>query len=242
MTSTTPLVSVIIPAFNEEQTLGSVLDRLGALPAAGWDWEFVVVDDGSQDRTPEIAEAWSPAAKKQVLAHARNRGKGAALRTGFAAARGEVIVVQDADLEYDPEQLALVLRPILASDADVVFGTRFSAGRPPGMRRANYLGNRSLSLVTRLLFGGGVEDMETCYKAFRSEFLLGLPLTADRFDIEPELTGWSLRRGARFRQVPISYDGRTHDEGKKITWRDGVAALGMLMRVRLARDRRGATR
>ena len=220
-------VSFLIPAYNEEATIGEVLDRIDAL---GLDAQVVVVDDGSRDRTAEIAEQHGATVIRQA-----NAGKGAAIRTAIGAIDGDIAVIQDADMEYDPADVPALIEPIERGVADVVFGSRLSGGRP---QRAylfwHLVGNRFLSLLTNVLYNTTLSDMETGYKAFRTEVLRSLRLTEDGFGIEPELTGEVCRRKLRIYELPISYYGRTYAEGKKITWRDGLKAVRVLVGVRLA--------
>lgn len=222
-----PLVSIIVPAKDEARTIEHVLARLSELP---WKLEIIVVDDGSTDATAAIVER---AGGARLLRHERNRGKGAAVRTGIAASTGDIVVIQDADLEYDPADLPKLLDPLLAGVADVVYGTRLRGGEP---QRAHlfwhYLGNRFLSLLTNVLYNTTISDMEVGYKAFRGDLVRSIHLVSDDFRFEPEITAKVLRRGVRLYEVPISYYGRTYDEGKKITWRDGVHAIGALVRFR----------
>jgi glycosyltransferase involved in cell wall biosynthesis len=221
-------VSFIVPAYDEERTIGEVLDRIAALRL---DSQVVVVDDGSTDRTAEIAESRGATVVRQ-----RNRGKGAAIRAAIPLVDGDIVVIQDADMEYDPVDVPMLIEPIERGVADVVYGSRLSGGRP---QRAylfwHMVGNRFLSLVTGVLFNTTLTDMETGYKAFRAGILGSLDLRQDDFAIEPEITGKVCRRGLRIYELPVSYYGRTYAEGKKITWRDGFKALGILVRVRLER-------
>ncbi len=219
-------VSFLIPAYNEQATIGEVLTRIEAL---GLDAQVIVVDDGSTDATAAIAEASGATVIRQ-----RNQGKGAAIRTAIAAADGEIAVIQDADMEYDPAEVPELIEPIVRGVADVVFGSRLRGGRP---QRAflfwHLVGNRFLSLLTCVLFNTTLSDMETGYKAFRLDVLRSLDLRENSFGLEPEITGKVCRRELRIYELPISYYGRTHDEGKKITWRDGFRAIWVLFRVRL---------
>jgi glycosyltransferase involved in cell wall biosynthesis len=205
-----------------------VLDRIAQL---GLDVQTVVVDDGSTDGTAEIAES-----KGALVIRQANRGKGAAIRAAIPHADGEIAVIQDADMEYDPADVPELIEPIERGIADVVFGSRLSGGRP---QRAylfwHLIGNRFLSLLTNVLFNTTLSDMETGYKAFRIDVLRSLHLTEDSFGIEPEITGQVCKRKLRIYELPISYYGRTYDEGKKITWRDGFRAVWVLFRVRLSR-------
>jgi len=227
-----PHVTLIVPAYNEARTIEHVLAQLRELP---WRLEILVVDDGSADDTvAKVSALTGEIEGLQLLRHERNRGKGAAVRTGIAASTGEFVVIQDADLEYDPADLPKLLDPLLAGRADVVFGTRLRGGEP---QRAHlfwhYAGNRFLSLLTNVLYNTTISDMEVGYKAFRGELLRGLRLTANSFAFEPEVTAKVLRiPGVRLYEVPISYYGRTYAEGKKITWRDGIKAVGALLRFR----------
>jgi glycosyltransferase involved in cell wall biosynthesis len=228
-------IAFLVPAYNEAATIGDVLARIDAL---GIDRHVVVVDDGSSDDTAAIVRAYAAEHEGIVLLQQPNRGKGAALRHGIPHVDGDVVVIQDADLEYDPAEVPHLIAPIEAGVADVVYGSRLSGGRA---QRAylfwHMVGNRFLSLLTGLLFNTTLSDMETGYKAFRTEVLQALPLTEDRFGIEPEITGWICRRHLRIYEVPISYYGRTYAEGKNITWRDGFRAVWVLVRVRFARER-----
>jgi glycosyltransferase involved in cell wall biosynthesis len=220
-------VSFIIPAFNEEASIGDVLDRVAALDL---DKQVIVVDDGSTDDTRRIAESHEGV----VVLHQENRGKGAAIRAAIPHLDGEISVIQDADLEYDPAEVPGLIAPIVNGVADVVYGSRLSGGKP---QRAylfwHLVGNRFLSLVTGVLYNTTLSDMETGYKAFRTEVLTSLDLRENDFAIEPEITGHVCKRRLRIYELPISYYGRTYAEGKKITWRDGFKALWVLIRVRL---------
>jgi glycosyltransferase involved in cell wall biosynthesis len=221
-------VSFLVPAYNEEATIGEVLDRIAALEL---DAQVIVVDDGSADRTAEIA-----ASRGATVISQPNRGKGAAIRAAIPLVDGEIAVIQDADMEYDPVDVPTLIEPIARGAADVVYGSRLSGGRP---QRAylfwHLVGNRFLSLLTGVLFNTTLTDMETGYKAFRADVLRSLDLREDDFGIEPEITGQVCKRGLRVYELPIAYYGRTYAEGKKITWRDGLKAVAVLVRVRLQR-------
>jgi glycosyltransferase involved in cell wall biosynthesis len=219
-------VSFLIPAYNEQATIGEVLARIARLEL---DSQVIVVDDGSSDATAEIAEAAGATVLRQP-----NRGKGAAIRAAIPLVEGEIAVIQDADMEYDPAEVPALIAPIVEHAADVVFGSRLAGGRA---QRAylfwHLVGNRFLSLLTNVLFNTTLSDMETGYKAFRADVLRSLDLREDRFGIEPEITGKVCKRRLRIYELPISYYGRSYDEGKKITWRDGFRAVWVLVRVRL---------
>jgi glycosyltransferase involved in cell wall biosynthesis len=237
MAEARPLVSLIVPAYDEGATIADVLARAAALDV---NTELIVVDDGSSDDTVAAVERVAAdlgGERLRLLRHERNRGKGAAIRTGLAAATGEFVVIQDADLEYDPRDIPKLLGPLLDGVADVVYGTRLRGGEP---QRAHlfwhYAGNRFLSLLTNVLFNTTISDMEVGYKAFRTELIRTVELTSDGFGFEPEITAKLLRRGGvRLYEIPISYYGRTYAEGKKITWRDGAKAVVLLVRFRFAR-------
>jgi len=216
-----PILSVVMPVYNEIATIDAILDQVLASPEVR---EIVVVDDGSRDGTRErLAEVDD--ARVRVILHPENRGKGAAVRTGFAEARGEVVVVQDADLEYDPAEYPILLAPIRAGLADAVYGSRFLAGSNRVLYFKHRLGNGLLTFFSNLATDLNLTDMETCYKAVRREVLQALDLRQERFGIEPELTAKLARAGARIYEVPVSYRGRTYAEGKKIGWRDGMKAV-----------------
>jgi glycosyltransferase involved in cell wall biosynthesis len=224
-------ISFLVPAYNEAPTIAAVLEAVDALRL---DAQIIVVDDGSTDGTAEIAERWAAGRDDFVLLRQPNRGKGAAIRAAIPHADGEVIVIQDADMEYDPADVPALVDPIMRGAADVVFGSRLSGGRP---QRAymfwHLVGNRLLSLLTNALFNTTLSDMETGYKAFRSDVLRSLDLRQNDFSIEPEITAKVCMRRLRIYQLPISYYGRTYDEGKKITWRDGFKAVWVLLRLRI---------
>jgi glycosyltransferase involved in cell wall biosynthesis len=223
-----PDLTVVVPAYNEAATIVEVLERLRQLP---FTTQIVIVDDGSSDGTVELLRSVDSI---EVLRHEENRGKGAALRTGFARARGKVVVVQDADLEYDPADIPALVEPIFAGHADVVFGSRLMGGRPQRVHLFwHKVGNRFLSLLTNVLYNTTLSDMETGYKAFKLEVLRSIePLTESDFRIEPELTAKICRGPFRVYELPISYYGRTYLEGKKITWRDGIGAVWALLKYR----------
>ena len=224
-------VSFLIPAYNEAATVEAVLEAVAALPLES---QIVVVDDGSTDDTAALVERWGQGREGLVLLRQPNRGKGAAIRAAIPHADGNVIVIQDADMEYDPADVPALIDPIVRGAADVVFGSRLSGGKP---QRAylfwHLVGNRVLSLLTNVLYNTTLSDMETGYKAFRSDVLRSLDLRQSDFSIEPEITAKVCKRGLRIYQLPISYYGRTYAEGKKITWRDGFKAIWVLLRIRV---------
>ncbi len=231
------LLSVVIPVFNEKDTLLEIIRRVLASPIE-IDRELVVVDDCSTDGTlelyPQLAPKF-PNANIRVFKHEVNKGKGAALRTGYAQASGDIIVVQDGDLEYDPGQYPKLLKPILDGRADVVYGSRFVGGDE---HRVLYfwhsVGNRFLTLLSNIFTNLNLTDMETCYKVFKAEVIKSITIKSDRFGVEPEVTAKVARGGWRIYEVGISYSGRSYEEGKKITWKDGVQALYCIIRYAVA--------
>ena len=226
------LLSVVMPCYNEVRTIQKMVDAVKASPVS--DQEIIIVDDCSTDGTRELLREQIAPQVAKVLYHEKNRGKGAALRTGFAAATGDIVIVQDADLEYDPQEYPLVIGPIVDGRADVVFGSRFMGALP---HRVVYfwhmVGNRFLTLLSNMLTNLNLTDMETCYKAFRREVVQSLKLTEDRFGVEPEITARVAQGHYRIFEVGISYYGRTYAEGKKINWKDGVRALYAILRFNL---------
>jgi glycosyltransferase involved in cell wall biosynthesis len=224
-----PKISVVIPAYNEVKTIGLVIDRV---LNCGYDAEVVVVDDASTDGTAEFLRRFEHPRMKCFF-HATNKGKGAALRLGFAAATNPYLFVQDADLEYDPRDYRAVMEPLLDGRADMVYGSRFLGGPHRVLFFWHYLGNRFITLVSNALSDLNLSDMETGMKAFVREKLMDLKLSADRFTFEPEITAKAARAGWRIYEVPISYSGRTYEEGKKIGWRDAITALCAILYYRL---------
>ncbi len=225
-------LTVVMPVYNERVTVAEIIRRVRAA-SVPLDLEVVVVDDGSSDGTEQILKAIEDSTVR-VLTHPVNRGKGAAVRTGIGRATGDIVLIQDADLEYDPDDWPVLLDPILKGKANVVYGSRFTGARK-NMLLTHWVGNRFLSLVTNLLYATTLSDMETCYKVFDRRVLDGITIVSDRFDFEPEITAKVLRRGFRIYEVPISYAGREPEEGKKITWRDGFAALRALVKYRFTK-------
>jgi glycosyltransferase involved in cell wall biosynthesis len=224
-------LSVVIPTYNEAGTVERTIRRVRALP---FPVEIICVDDGSSDGSGEILERLrAEGAIDHLVRQPRNRGKGTAIRTGLPLARGEIIAIQDADLEYDPQELPLLMAPILDGRADAVFGSRFQGGPHRVLYFWHRVGNGFLTLLSNVLTNVNLTDMETCYKVVRADLMLSLPLRTCRFGIEPEITARLAQARARLYEVPISYSGRTYEEGKKIGWKDGVAAIWHVLRVNL---------
>jgi glycosyltransferase involved in cell wall biosynthesis len=225
-------LSIVIPCFNESSTIENIVAAVKVAPVA--DKEIIIVDDYSSDGTRDILRERIASQVDKVIYHERNQGKGAALRTGFKAATGDVVVVQDADLEYDPQEYPKLMEPILRDKADVVFGSRFMGGEP---HRVVYfwhcVGNRFLTLLSNMLTNINLTDMETCYKMFRREVIQSITIEEDRFGFEPEITAKVARGRYRIYEVGISYYGRTYAEGKKIGWRDGFRAIYAIVRYNL---------
>jgi len=224
-------LSIVIPVFNEHATLPAVLENVARVSL---DKEVLVVDDGSTDGTREYLQdmAQHPGEGVRVFFHDRNRGKGAALRTGFRETAGDIVIIQDADLEYDPQDYPALLKPILDGRADVVYGSRFLGGPHRVLFFWHYVGNKILTLISNMLTNLNLSDMETCYKVFRSEVIKNLTFTSDGFAIEAEMTVKIARAGYRVYETPISYSGRDYSEGKKITWKDAFPTLWALVKHR----------
>ena len=223
-----PLLSVVMPAYNERDTIEEIVRRVLAVPLR---IELVVIDDASTDGTRDILQTLASALSFKLLLQPHNRGKGAALARGFAEATGDIVVIQDADLEYSPEEYPELIELICTGRADVVYGSRF-IGRHRVFLFTHFLGNRLLTGLTNMLYNTMLTDMETCFKAMRIDVLRSMTLRSKRFGIEPELTAKIFKRGYRVYEVPITYDGRGYEEGKKITWKDGVVAVWTLLKYR----------
>lgn len=225
-------LSVIIPCFNEIGTIAQVVEAVKGSPIK--DCEIIIVDDYSTDGTRKLLKSEIESQVDQVIYHNKNKGKGAALRTGFAAANGDIVIVQDADLEYDPQEYPLLIEPILKDKADVVFGSRFQGSRP---HRVVYywhmVGNKFLTTLSNMLTNINLTDMETCYKAFRTEIIQSIRIQENRFGFEPEITAKVARKNCRIYEVGISYYGRTYKEGKKIGWKDGFKAIFCILKYNL---------
>lgn len=224
-------ITILIPVFNEINTLRIILKKVEEANFCGLEKEIILIDDYSIDGTRDILQELE--AKYKIFYHARNQGKGAALRTGFEHVTGDIVVIQDADLEYDPVDYEPLIQLILDDKADVAYGSRLSGGKPSrSFMFTHLLGNKLLTLMTNILYNTTLTDMETCYKAFKTEFIKGIKIKSNRFDFEPEITAKVLKRGARLYELPISYYGREYEEGKKITWKDGIHAILALIKFR----------
>jgi len=228
-----PVLSILMPVYNEAHTIREIIERVKATPLDGLRKELVIVDDGSTDGTREVLQGLVQTDEQKVYFHAQNMGKGAALRTALTYATGDIIIIQDADLEYDPREYTELVAPILEGRADVVYGSRLTGGK---VARAfnfwHYIGNKLLTLVTNILYNAILSDMETCYKVFRADVIKNIQIKSNRFDFEPEITAKVLKRRHKLYEMPISYYGRDFSEGKKITWRDGFSAVWALVKYR----------
>ncbi|MEM7535480.1 MAG: glycosyltransferase family 2 protein [Chloroflexota bacterium] len=245
-------LSIIMPVYNEQETLEEIVKRVhsvelvfdGELSTQSGDTadlvqlekELIIVDDGSQDGTREILKQWETEnfPNIKIVYHDKNSGKGSALRTGFQHATGDIFVIQDADLEYDPRDYTKLLKPLLEGRTDVVYGSRFLGGTREAMSWSHNFGNRLVTFVTNIFYGTSLSDMETCYKCFRREVIEDMPLNSRGFEIEPELTAKIIKRGYAIFETPITYNGRSFHEGKKISWRDGFGAIRALVRYRVS--------
>ena|SRR3989338_1783431 len=222
-------ISVIIPVYNEEKVLKEIIDRVKSVNIVD---EIVIVDDCSGEETRRVLDTLQDASIR-IISHAHNRGKGAAIRTGLAHITGDIVIIQDADLEYDPKDYRSLVEPIENGKADVVYGSRFLFKKWKASTMFHYLVNQFLTSLTNVLFLSHLSDMETCYKVFRTEIIRSLGLTSDRFEIEPEITIRTLKRGHRIHEVPVSYKPRSYGEGKKIGWLDGLKAVYAILKYRI---------
>ncbi len=222
-------LSIIIPVYNEISTLETMLEKVGNAPMCALEKEVILVDDGSTDGSGEFLRKLEETAREKgykILFHSKNMGKGAAIRTAVYYATGDIIVIQDADLEYDPNDYENLIKLILEDKADAVYGSRFSGSNPKtSFKFSHYLGNKFLTFVTNLLYSSALTDMETCYKAFRADVIKSINIKSNRFEFEPEITAKILKKGYHLYETPVSYSGRAFHEGKKITWKDGITAL-----------------
>ncbi len=224
-------ISIVIPVYNEINTIDKILEKVEKASFCGLEKEIILVDDMSQDGTREHLKTLED--KYNIYYHDKNKGKGAAIRTAMSHISGDIMVIQDADLEYDPEDYQELIKLIIEDKADVVYGSRLTGAKPSrSFMFTHLLGNKLLTFTTNILYGATLTDMETCYKAFRASFLKDIQIKSDRFDFEPEITAKMLKKKARLYELPISYYGREYDEGKKITWKDGIHALIALVRFR----------
>lgn len=223
-------LSIVIPVYNEEATISSALESVLAAKVPGWNVEVIVVDDGSSDGTGNVLTLWEK--KVSVIRKHKNEGKGSALKLGFARATGDIILVQDADLEYSPKDYPTLLSPFENTHVDIVYGSRFLGSHLSTMF-VYELGNKFVTLMTNILYNTNITDMETGFKAFRKEVIQGMNISSKQFDVEPEITAKVLKKGYQIYEVPISYFGRTFAEGKKLTWRDGIMAFWTLLKFRI---------
>ncbi len=230
---TPALLSILMPVYNEVATIDEIIAKVEAVNLGDVRKELIIVDDGSKDGTREILKNLAQSSPHKIYFHGQNMGKGAALRTALTYATGDIIIIQDADLEYDPAEYVDLIKPILEGRADVVYGSRLSGGK---VSRAfnfwHYIGNKMLTLVTNLLYNSILSDMETCYKVFRADVIKNMQIKSNKFDFEPEITAKVLKRKYKLYEMSISYYGRDFAEGKKITWRDGFAAIWALIKYR----------
>lgn len=222
-------LSILIPVFNEVNTLKPILEKLESIDFCGLQKEIILIDDCSNDGTLELYKDLN----YKVLYHDKNMGKGASLRDGFKEATGDIVTIQDADMEYNPEDLIPLVKTVLDGEADVAYGSRFmNIDKSKNYMFTHLLGNKMLTLFTNILFGATLTDMETCYKVFKAEYVKHLDIKSNRFDFEPEITAKVLKQGAKLKELPISYNARTFEEGKKISWKDGFSAIFALVKFR----------
>ncbi len=222
-------ITILIPVYNEVNTLMPILEKLESIDFYELEKEIILIDDYSTDGTKELYKDLN----YKVLYHEKNMGKGASLRDGFKEATGDIVTIQDADLEYDPEDLLPLVKVVLDNEADVAYGSRFmNIDKSKNFMLTHFLGNKMLTIITNILYGATLTDMETCYKVFKSEYVKHLDIKSNRFDFEPEITAKVLKQGARLKEVPITYVARGFKEGKKISWKDGFAAIFALIKFR----------
>ena len=222
-------ITILIPVFNEVNTLKDILNKVENIDFYGLEKEIILIDDYSTDGTKELYKELN----YKVLYHDKNMGKGAALRTGFKEASGDIITIQDADTEYNPQDLLPLVKSIIDDEADVVYGSRFlNIDKSKNFMLTHFLGNKMLTVITNILYGAKLTDMETCYKVFKAEYVKNINIKSNRFDFEPEITAKILKQGAKLKEIPISYNARTFEEGKKISWKDGFAAIFALIKFR----------
>ena len=221
-------VSILIPVYNEIDTLSEIIKKIENTNFCNLEKEIILIDDCSTDGTQNLYKNYP----YKVLFHEYNQGKGAALRTGIKEANGDIIIIQDADLEYDPADYEPIIKEIIEDRADVCYGSRFLDKSANSFLLLSFLANRFLSLLTNILYGSKLSDMETCYKAFRKDFIKDITIKSNRFDFEPEITAKILKKKARFKEIPISYQSRKYNDGKKITWKDGIHAILTLIKYR----------
>ncbi len=227
-------LSILIPVYNEAKTIIPILEMVSQADSSGLEKELIVVDDGSTDGTRDILSSLDGSQySARIYFHEKNQGKGAALRTGQGYASGDIIMIQDADMEYSPTEYPELLKPIIEGRADVVYGSRLSGGKTTrAFKFTHLMGNKFLSLLTNILYDSTLTDMETCYKVFKAEVFKKITIKSNRFEFEPEITAKILKQGVRIYELPISYFGRDYTEGKKITWKDGFGAIYALVRYR----------
>ena len=223
-------ITILIPVYNEINTLETILEKVEQTHLSGLEKEIILIDDYSTDGTREILKNLEQ--KYKVLYHEKNQGKGAALRTGFKNMTGDIVVIQDADLEYNPQDYEELIKPVLNNEVDVVYGSRLMNKPDKSFMLTHLLGNKLITFVGSVLYGRKLTDLETCYKVFTKEILEGIEIKSAKFDFEPEITAKIFKKKARFKELPISYNGRGHDEGKKITWKDGFGAIWALVKFR----------
>ena len=222
-------ITILIPVYNEVNTLAQILEKVEQTDFCGLEKEIILIDDYSTDGTRDLYKNYD----YKVLYHEKNMGKGASLRDGFKEATGDIVTIQDADLEYNPEDLLPLVKVVLDNEADVAYGSRFmNIDKSKNFMLTHFLGNKMLTIITNILYGATLTDMETCYKVFKSEYVKHLDIKSNRFDFEPEITAKVLKQGARLKEVPITYVARGFEEGKKISWKDGFAAIFALIKFR----------